>query len=81
MSVAASDLREALFVFCLMSCRLVSPPQAIKEWITDDEPDLDWFNRPRNPSNPDPDGFDQSPTWKAPEIYLDDGRILVVEYT
>ena len=43
--------------------------------------DLDWFNRPRNPSNPDPDGYDQSPTWKAPEIQLDDGRILVFEYT
>jgi len=40
----------------------VGPPwQAIKEWIPDDQPDLDWFNRPRNPSNPDnadPDGFD-----------------------
>lgn len=60
----------------------IEPPwQAIKEWIPDDEPDLDWFNRPRNPSNPDPDGFDQSPAWKAPEIHLDDGRILVLEYT
>ena len=40
----------------------IEPPwQAIKEWIPDDEPDLDWFNRPRNPSNPDPDGIDQSP--------------------
>ncbi|MBM3863089.1 MAG: transposase, partial [Verrucomicrobia bacterium] len=61
----------------------IEPPwQAIKEWIPDDEPDLDWFNRPRNPSNnPDPEGFDQSPTWKAPEIQLDDGRILVLEST
>ena len=32
--------------------------QAIKEWIPDDEPNLDWFNRLRNPSNPDPDGLD-----------------------
>jgi hypothetical protein len=33
----------------------IEPPWlAIKEWIPDDEPDLDWFNRPRNPSNPDP---------------------------
>ena len=39
------------------------------------------FNRPRNPSNPDPDGIDQSQTWQAPEIQLDDGRILVFEYT
>ena len=81
MSVAASDLREALFVFCLVSCRLVSPPQAIKEWIPDEEPDLDWFNRPRNPSNPDPDGYDQSQIWQAPEIHLEDGRILVLEYS
>ena len=60
----------------------IEPPwQAIKEWIPDDEPDLDWFNRPRNPSNPDPDGFDQRQTWQAPEIHLDDDRILVLEYT
>lgn len=57
------------------------PWQAIKEWIPDDEPDLDWFNRPRSPNEPDPDWFDQTPTWKAPEIQLDDGRILVLEYT
>jgi hypothetical protein len=25
----------------------IEPPwQAIKEWIPDEEPDLDWFNRP-----------------------------------
>jgi hypothetical protein len=70
----------------------IEPPwQAIKEWIPDDEPDLDWFNRPRNPSNPDLDGIDQrvlrslgeevSQTWQAPEIHLDDGRILVLEST
>ena len=41
----------------------IEPPwQAIKEWIPDDEPDLDWFNRPRNPNEPDPDWFDQTPT-------------------
>jgi len=72
-----------LAVFCLRHRRL--------EWIPDDEPDFDWFNRPRNPSNPDPEGFDQlvlrspgegvSPTWQAPEIQLDDGRTLVLEYT
>ena len=60
----------------------IEPPwQAIKEWIPDDEPDLDWFNRPRNPSNPDPEAFDHSPTWQATEIHLDDGRTLVLEYT
>jgi hypothetical protein len=37
-----------------------------------------WFNRPRNPSNPDPDGIDQSQTWQAPEIHLDDERILLL---
>ena len=59
----------------------IEPPwQAIKEWIPDDEPDLDWFNRPRNPSNPDPEGFDQSPEWKPEEIQLDDGRTLVLEF-
>jgi hypothetical protein len=26
---------------------LEPPWQAIKEWIPDEEPDLDWFNRPR----------------------------------
>jgi len=25
--------------------------------------------------------FDQRPTWKAPEVPLDDGCILVLEYT
>jgi len=60
----------------------IEPPwQAIKEWIHDDEPDLDWFNRPRNSSNPDPDGIDQTQTWQTPEIQLDDGCILVLEST
>jgi hypothetical protein len=75
----------------------IEPPwQAIKEWIPDDESDLDWFNRPLNPQRawasrpheyesndgyPDPDGIDQSPTWNAPEIHLNEGRILVLGYT
>ena len=60
----------------------IFPPEyAITKWIPDNEPDLDWFNRPRHPSNPDPDGYDQSQTWQAPEIQLDDGRILVLEST
>jgi hypothetical protein len=42
--------------------------QAIKEWIPDEDPDLDWFNRPRKPFNPDPDGFNQSPGWKPEEV-------------
>jgi hypothetical protein len=68
--------------FDIKTMEPIEPPwQAIKEWIPDDEPDLDWFNRPRNPSEPDPDWFDQTPAWKAPEVPLDDGRILVLEYT
>jgi len=74
----------------------IDPPwRAIKEWIPAEEPDLDWFNRPRNPQGewasrpheyeshdgaPDPDWFDQTPKWKAPEIHLEEGRILVLEY-
>lgn len=54
---------------------------AIKEWIPNDEPDLDWFNRLRNPSNQDPDLFKPTQIWKAPEIHLDDGHILVLEST
>jgi hypothetical protein len=30
---------------------------------------------------PDPDWFDQTPTWKAPKIQLDHGHILVLEST
>jgi len=49
----------------------IEPPwQAVKEWIPDDEPDLDWFNRPRNPSNPPPEDFDQRPAWQPEEIPL-----------
>ena len=60
----------------------IEPPwQAIKEWIPDDEPDLDWFNRPRNPHEPDPGWFDQTQAWKPEEVQLDDDRILVLEYT
>ena len=38
----------------------------IREWIPDDDPD-------------DTAWFDQSPAWKAPEVRLDDDRILVLE--
>jgi hypothetical protein len=56
-----------------------TPWLAIKEWIPDDEPDLDWFNRSRNPSNPDRDRFDQSPAWQASEVPLGDRYTLVLE--
>ena len=75
----------------------IEPPwQAIKELILDDQPDLDWFNYPRNPQGewasrpheyesndgyPDPGSCDQSPAWKPEEIQLDDGLTLVLEYT
>jgi hypothetical protein len=74
----------------LWPCRLQDPPPDLVFYdappccgrsIPDDEPDLDWFNRPRNPNEPASDWFDQTPTWKAPEIQLDDGRILVLEST
>jgi hypothetical protein len=60
----------------------IEPPwQAIKEWIPADEPGLDWFYRPQNSSNPDPDGLDQSVAWRASEVPLDDDRVLVLEYS
>jgi hypothetical protein len=51
------------------------------QWLLRFQPNFDWFNRPRNPSNPDSDGYDQSQTWKPEEIQLDDGRTLVLDYT
>jgi hypothetical protein len=60
----------------------IEPPwQAIKEWIPDDEPDLNWFNQERPPSDSEPDSFDQSPDWKPQEIPLGDGRTLVLDPT
>ncbi len=60
----------------------IEPPwQAVKEWIPDDDPDLDWFNRPRNPSSPPPEDFDQRPAWQPEEIPLGDGRTLVLDVT
>ena len=67
--------------FDIDTTELIEPPWlSIEEWIPDDEPDLDWFSRPRNPSNTNPEGLDQSPTWQAPEFQLDDERTLVLEY-
>lgn len=58
----------------------IEPPwKAIKEWIPDDEPDLNWFNQERPPSNSEPDSFYQSPDWRPEEIPLGDGRTLVLE--
>ena len=60
----------------------IEPPwQAIKEWIPDDDPDLNWFNQERDPTGTEGehDPFDQSPTWQPVEVRLGDGRILVLD--
>jgi hypothetical protein len=36
--------------------------QAIKEWISDDDPDLSWFNQEGDPTGAEPECFDQSAT-------------------
>jgi hypothetical protein len=48
-----------------------------------DKPDFSWFNQPRKPSEPGPKSFNQSPTWRPfrQKIQLEEGRILVLEYT
>ena len=69
--------------FDIENLQRIEPPwRAIKEWIPDDEPNLNWFNQPRNAriQSQDFDDIDQSPTWQAPEILLDEGRTLVLEY-
>jgi len=58
----------------------IEPPwQAIKEWIPDDEPDLNWFNQERKPAGDDSRWYDQSPAWQPTEIPLGDGLTLVLE--
>jgi hypothetical protein len=58
----------------------IEPPWvAIKEWIPDDEPDLNWFNQERDPTGAEPECFDQSPNWKPQEIPLGDGLTLILE--
>jgi hypothetical protein len=58
----------------------IEPPwQAIKEWIPDDEPELNWFNQERDLTGADPECYDQSPDWRPVEIPLGDGRTLVLE--
>ena len=68
----------------------VEPPwQAIKEWIPDDDPGLNWFNQERDPTGAEPESYDQpvlrslgegvSSTWQPKEIPLGDGRTLVLD--
>ena len=60
----------------------IEPPwQAIKEWIPDNEPDLNWFNQEREPTGAESECFDQSPAWRPEEIPLGDGRTLVLDPT
>jgi hypothetical protein len=53
--------------------------QAIKEWIPDDDPDLNWFNQERQPSGSEAECYDQTPTWQPVEVSLGDERILVLD--
>jgi hypothetical protein len=53
--------------------------QAIKEWIPDDDPGLNWFNQERDPTGAVPECFDQSPAWRPEEIPIDDGHVLVLD--
>jgi hypothetical protein len=58
----------------------IEPPwQAIKEWIPDDDPGLNWFNQERDPAGAEPEYYEQSPAWQPKEIPLGDGRTLVLD--
>jgi hypothetical protein len=66
--------------FDIATMEPIEPPcQAIKEWIPDDDPDLNWFNQERDPTGAEPECFDQSPAWQPVEVRLGDGRILVLD--
>lgn len=42
----------------------IEPPwQAIKEWIPNSGPDLNWFDQARTSPEPEPAPFDQGPAW------------------
>jgi hypothetical protein len=70
----------------------IEPPwQAIKEWIPDDEPDLNWFNQERAPEGDNFRKYDQrvhrslgegvSSAWQPEEVPLGDGQTLVLDPT
>ena len=62
--------------FDIETLRRIEPPwQAIKQWIPDQEPKLDWFNQPRG----DREEYDQSADWQPKEVKLSDGRILLLD--
>jgi len=52
---------------CVLRLQVLCLPP-IKQWIPDDEPDLAWFNRPRSPSNPGPEGIDQLVLRSLPDL-------------
>jgi hypothetical protein len=58
---------RTLFQWLAAKSNFLEANLAIKEWIPDDEPDLDWFCRPRDPDTSDPDQFDQSPHGRNPK--------------
>ncbi len=58
----------------------IEPPwQAIKEWIPDDDPDLNWFNQEKDTIGSEIENYDQSSTWQPVEVSLGDSRILVLD--
>ena len=62
--------------FDIETLRRIEPPwRAIKEWIPDQDPHLDWFNRPRR----DREEYDQSADWQPKQVKLGDGRILLLD--
>ena len=66
--------------FDIETMQPIEPPwQAIKEWIPDDDPELNWFNQERQPASTELESFDQSPAWQPKEIPLGDGRTLVLD--
>ncbi|MBM3863078.1 MAG: hypothetical protein FJ385_03860 [Verrucomicrobia bacterium] len=66
--------------FDIETMRRIEPPwQAIKEWIPDDEPDLDWFHRTKATQNRDLEDQDQRSGWVPAEQVLDDERILLLD--
>ena len=60
------------------SCDHDSPPTC-DDSIPDEEPNLTWFNQPRQPQAHEFEDVDQSPTWQPKEVALDDGRVLVLD--
>ena len=77
---ASSPTTAAFDIETMESIEPIEPPwQAIKDWIPDDEPDLNWFNQKRDTTGAEPEYFDQSPAWQPEEVPLGDGRTLILE--